>query len=59
MNAYMLFSQSIRSEVKDQNPDFTMGEIVSETCNYRANSCSNILSLTCFDHSLAHLCSSG
>ena len=30
MNAYMLFSQSIRSEVKDENPDFTMGEIVSD-----------------------------
>lgn len=29
MNAYMLFSQSVRDEIKAENPDFKMGDIVS------------------------------
>lgn len=29
MNAYMLYSNSIRADVKAENPDFSMGEIVS------------------------------
>lgn len=29
MNAYMFFSQSVRDEIKAENPDFKMGDIVS------------------------------
>jgi len=29
MNAYLLYSNSIRADVKAENPDFSMGEIVS------------------------------
>jgi len=37
MNAYMLFSQSVRDEIKAENPDFKMGDISKETgARYKA-----------------------
>lgn len=33
MNAYMLFSNSVRDEIKAENPDFKMGDIVSSSAS--------------------------
>ena len=40
MNAYMLYSNAIRADVKAANPDFSMGEIVS---TYKIIEISNFL----------------
>ena len=37
MNAFMLYSNSIRQQVKDENPDMKMGDIVSSSISWKTS----------------------
>jgi hypothetical protein len=49
MNAYMLFTGSVRAEIKAENPDLTMGEIVS---NHRTVFVLQIMMPSAYSHLL-------